>query len=301
MKFYIWPNGWIFMKFGIWQNWRIFMKFDIWPNGWIFMKFGIWQNWRIFMKFYIWPNGWIFIKFGIWQNWLIFMKFDIWPNWRIFLKLNILSIFFLNLSRKFKFHWNMIGIMLTIHEHQCKFSTISRSVLRRMKNVQTKFVQNIETQILCSVTPPPHLISCRLWDNVEEYCRAGQATDGNMARANCMLGDWGYRHTHSQYVILIAFPVQQWLHERVSMLRYTYIASIVKACCHRLQTTSSLNSEFHFQPITGLTSEQSQIVLTEAFLTMHFLVIQIHCHPWYNNHGDKSLNSIRHIWWRRFL
>ena len=33
--------------------------------------------------------------------------------------------------------------------------------------------------------------------------------------------------THSEYVILIAFPLQQWLHERVSMLRYTYIARLV--------------------------------------------------------------------------
>jgi len=30
-------------------------------------------------------------------------------------------------------------------------------------------------------------------------------------------------NTHSQYVILIAFPLQQWLHGRPSMLRYAYI------------------------------------------------------------------------------
>ena len=35
-------------------------------------------------------------------------------------------------------------------------------------------------------------------------------------------------HKHSQYVTLIAFPLQQWLHERPSVLRYTYIASIAK-------------------------------------------------------------------------
>ena len=29
--------------------------------------------------------------------------------------------------------------------------------------------------------------SCRLWDSVEKYCRAGQATDDNMAHAHCML------------------------------------------------------------------------------------------------------------------
>ena len=32
--------------------------------------------------------------------------------------------------------------------------------------------------------------------------------------------------THT-YVILIAFPLQQWLRERASTLRYTYIACIV--------------------------------------------------------------------------
>ena len=34
-------------------------------------------------------------------------------------------------------------------------------------------------------------------------------------------------NTHSEYVMLIAFPLQQWLQERASMLRYTYIACIL--------------------------------------------------------------------------
>jgi len=33
--------------------------------------------------------------------------------------------------------------------------------------------------------------------------------------------------THLEYVILIAFPLQRSLHERASMLRYTYIACLV--------------------------------------------------------------------------
>ena len=32
--------------------------------------------------------------------------------------------------------------------------------------------------------------------------------------------------TNSQYVIFMAFPPQQWLRERASLLRYTYIASL---------------------------------------------------------------------------
>ena len=34
-------------------------------------------------------------------------------------------------------------------------------------------------------------------------------------------------NTHSEYVVLIAFTLQQWLHEDVSMLRCTYIACLV--------------------------------------------------------------------------
>ena len=34
-------------------------------------------------------------------------------------------------------------------------------------------------------------------------------------------------NTHSEYVVLIAFPLQQRLHERNSMLGYTYIACLV--------------------------------------------------------------------------
>jgi hypothetical protein len=34
--------------------------------------------------------------------------------------------------------------------------------------------------------------------------------------------------THSVYVILIAFPRQQWLRERASILRYTYVSCLVK-------------------------------------------------------------------------
>jgi len=35
-------------------------------------------------------------------------------------------------------------------------------------------------------------------------------------------------NTQSEYVVLIAFPLQRWLYERASMLRYTYIASLFR-------------------------------------------------------------------------
>ena len=56
-----------------------------------------------------------------------------------------------------------------------------------------------------------------------KYCRAEQATDDNTAHAHCMLDIKGYRHTLT-ICNTYCFPLQQWLYERASMLRYTYVA-----------------------------------------------------------------------------
>ena len=63
-------------------------------------------------------------------------------------------------------------------------------------------------------------ISCRLWHNVEKYDRARRATDYNMTR-RMRFACWMIKatDTHSEDVVLIAFPRQQWLHERASILR----------------------------------------------------------------------------------
>ena len=45
--------------------------------------------------------------------------------------------------------------------------------------------------------------------------------------------------THSECVILIAFLPQPWLHERVSVLRYTYIACLVLIYCLPVCVVSS--------------------------------------------------------------
>ena len=60
-----------------------------------------------------------------------------------------------------------------------------------------------------------------MWKNM---VRVGQATDGNIIlrmRKVC----WIIRATevHSEYVILIAFPPQQWFREPASVLGYVYI------------------------------------------------------------------------------
>ena len=47
-----------------------------------------------------------------------------------------------------------------------------------------------------------------------------------MTHAHCML-DAKATHTHSEYVIPVAFPGKQWLYDRPSGLRYTYTACLV--------------------------------------------------------------------------
>jgi hypothetical protein len=63
---------------------------------------------------------------------------------------------------------------------------------------------------------------------VEKHSRNEQATDDNIIRRMC-LACWitMATDTHSEYVIFIALQRQQWFREGASVLRYTYIASLV--------------------------------------------------------------------------
>jgi hypothetical protein len=56
---------------------------------------------------------------------------------------------------------------------------------------------------------------------VGKFCRAGQATNDNIAHAHCVLKSKGYKHT-LRICNTFAFPRQQWLYESASVLRYTY-------------------------------------------------------------------------------
>ena len=61
------------------------------------------------------------------------------------------------------------------------------------------------------------------WKNIVEPERP-QMTIWRM-----LVSSWIFKatSTHSQYVILIALPLQKYLHERASMLRYMNIACLV--------------------------------------------------------------------------
>jgi len=140
------------------------------------------------------------------------------------------EIWYLNIFRK---PIEKIKISLTSEKNNGYFSWRSVHIYELMLNsckeremFQTKFAQKFKTHILCSVNSPPRK-SCRLWDNVERCGTAGQATDDNTVR-RMRFACWIPKatNTHSEYVILIAFPLQQWLRERALILRYMYIGCL---------------------------------------------------------------------------
>ena len=126
---------------------------------------------------------------------------------------------------------------------------------------QANVVEKIQTHILCSIIF--FRKSYSLWDNVEKYCTAGQATVNIMGAC---AGYLGYTHTHTHththahphththppththtqthththphthtplHTLILCnnycFPLQQWLHERTSILRYTHFACLVNS------------------------------------------------------------------------
>jgi len=129
--------------------------------------------------------------------------------------------FFENVSKKFKFHQNPTRIMGASRGNLLTF--ISNFFLEWEMFQKKSCGENQNTRcILCKFF---FRKSCRLWDNVEKiYCRAGHATDVNIIQRMRIASEVPRAtNTHSEYVMLIAFPLQQWLREHVSVLRCTLL------------------------------------------------------------------------------
>jgi hypothetical protein len=105
-----------------------------------------------------------------------------------------------------------------------KFRIIIRSIFLEWHKFQTKVVQKINTCILCSVTffsPKivPLMSSCgKIW-----LSQTGHKWQYNTAHALSMVDNWGYRHTlRIHNTVFIAFPAQQWLHERAWIFLFIF-------------------------------------------------------------------------------
>ena len=138
---------------------------------------------------------------------------------------NLIFEHFLKTVEKIEFYWSLTGITGTLHEEQCTFMMKTFSVLLRIKNMPDKS---------CSEHKNTHFMLNKVFFSknvpfvryVEKYCRLGQA---KMKIWRMHIACWIPKATnpHSEYVILIAFPLQERLYESASMLQYKYFACLV--------------------------------------------------------------------------
>jgi hypothetical protein len=157
--------------------------------------------------------------------------------WKATILIFDISLFFENLSRELKFHQNLTRISGTLHADRYTFLIISRWILLRTRNVSNKS---------CRENRNIHFVfsnfffrkAFRLWDNIKKYSRTGQAIDDNVVHAHCKLDT----NKHSEYVIIIGFPLQRWLHEGALSVRYTYSACLVSVRVDRSSTLRNVTA-----------------------------------------------------------
>jgi hypothetical protein len=119
---------------------------------------------------------------------------------------------------------------------------LSHSILPRLRNVSNKSrTENQNTNFMFNnffflQNRPVYEI---MWKNIVERVRP-QMTIWRM-RIACRTPN--ATNTHSEYVIIIAFPQKQWLDERVSMLviRTSPVLLTLRRCVYCAVRTDSLN------------------------------------------------------------
>ena len=119
-----------------------------------------------------------------------------------------------------------------------------------MRNVADNVGKKVKTSKLCSLTLPG---SRAIYEIIWKYCGRGrQATEGNAIRRKLLhADDYGYTHkhthTHTEYVVLTSLLQEKWLHERNTVLRYTYIACLVFVSCYSVRLYPKSQSPTHYR------------------------------------------------------
>jgi hypothetical protein len=108
-------------------------------------------------------------------------------------------------------------------EDQYTVLIISNSFLLRMRNILNE----------SGVYKNTHFLFSNFFPHLENRAVGGIMLRNTGEPDRPQLTIWRMRiacwipkatNMYSEYIILIAFPLQEWLHERTTMLRYTYIA-----------------------------------------------------------------------------
>jgi hypothetical protein len=225
---------------------------------------GIPQFYNIFVlhwnsKFMYMVDGSWTVKVGIWYTHYFLGAFEklrkatiscnmspsLRPHGKIRLPLdgfswNTIFEYFPNICRrKFNFNSNLTRKTGTLHEDQYTFFIVSRSFFFRMKNVSDPNFRKTENTHFTFNNFS--LRSCRLWYNVEKNILQWGRPYMTIWRMRIACRMPKATNIHTEYVIRIAFQMQQWLHERASMLRYKNIAWI--ACYWQIQTNKQTNKQ----------------------------------------------------------
>jgi len=110
--------------------------------------------------------------------------------------------------------------VLILHTVESVYYFNSNPVFRRILHEMKNFWDNKDNQNIyfCSIVYFYEKSWC-LWDNAEKYGRARGASDDILQRVRTAWWMAGVIDTFREYLILIAFPWQQWLRERASMSR----------------------------------------------------------------------------------
>jgi hypothetical protein len=140
---------------------------------------------------------------------------------------------------KIKFNQNLTRLTYTVPEDQYIFMIISRSVLLRISNVSDKICgENQNTRFVFSnfFFSDNRVVYVIIWKSIVERGRP-QTTTWRMRFAS-----WISKaiNTHTGCVLFIGLPLQQWLRERASTLRYTYISSFAFIILFWCEVTASM-------------------------------------------------------------
>jgi len=120
----------------------------------------------------------------------------------------------------------------TLHKDQNTFFITSHAVLLMTSVADRIFRENQNTHFMF-INFFFFFKLCHIWDNVEKFCKARQATDDNMARDNCMLDSWRYKL--AQYVKLVPVDVTVVAGTCLSVTLYVHCLSCLfkpKLHCH---------------------------------------------------------------------
>ena len=160
--------------------------------------------------------------------------------------------------------------------------------------LRTKFVEKIKTSILLSVI---FLYRSCLYEIMRKS--NAEPVRPQMIIWRVRIACWIPKATniHSEYVILIAFPLQQWSHDRASMLRCTYncLYCFISQLAPGLLTASSIRfSELNFVCISP---SQSVPHYVSYFFQLRFITLKYYRRTMMRifNPLNAELNPIRHL------